>query len=186
MNTTIVYIPTPVGEKPKHNHRRFLLIGNAGGGVMTFGATDRSGKWFFDSDGDRKVPITDAFTHWLKPVSVSADSPVNRVFEMIEELKYQSNNSFSILKEVRSYAAEQVSADLARSAHISNLESIRDKQLLDIAGMAKEIVELKKELEKIASDAWDAAISFYEEGCGPANDSTPNKETYLKSLNTQS
>ena len=195
-NTTTVYIPTPVSDPPTKS-----------GWYNCYAGDEFLGQDYF-SDGafpDKSV------THWLRKVEVTNDSPVQKAIEFFKHDPESIGrwNGGDIVEMLRPYLVQ----DQARSAHIKqleedcrlyeaeikafqlsltnadekikDLESIRDKQLLDIAAMAKEISDLKGEREKVASDAWDAAISYYEEGGGPATDSTPDKETYLKSLNTQ-
>jgi hypothetical protein len=149
----IVFVPTPVSEKPPKDGWYVML--NANMEILARQDVFKDGQWCNYSG------FQDPY--YLLTVEVTNDSPVQKIIDRFEKLGDIANHP--VFYGASEEAKKHLSADLARSAHIQQLE--------------QEVQRLRAEREKIASDAWDAAENWIELG-GVTN--YPNKETYLKSL----
>ncbi len=116
-----VFIPTPVSEKPP-KEGYYAYINKIGYYHQAYWIGDQ---WRYYKNVPEPI-VDDEVDFWLKPIEVSGDSPVNKIYEKLDELmpgKADSHNALLLLKEIKLFAKNLTLEDLARSAHIQNLES---------------------------------------------------------------
>jgi hypothetical protein len=129
-----VYIPVPVSVKPDKIPNRYLVVHLRGTAVNLAKCQD-NGSWIDYISG---LPLRKEYTHWLKKIEITEESPVQELLLKVESWVTQKLD-YTPTETLGQMLERYLPADVARSAYIKQLES--EKQ---------NIQPLLRELERIA------------------------------------
>jgi hypothetical protein len=164
--TPTVFITKPVSEKPDKEGAYSMII--LSGRVIPF---SKSCSYVNDVGWDISSKWLKRFTHWLQPVVITEESPVQEIINQCDHLastKADSRNSLHCLRDIKNFINDKIiAADLARTSYIKELE--KKVKVADERGnyyrdeydkLKEQLSQLQQERVKIAEAAFDIGAAF--------------------------